>query len=202
MISEMKILISLIGLPGFTCAHPLCQPSTLSQQEVVCRASDTMAYEENEIVKKLEINGGLFLNLLCPQIFAGVPTAFYSFELFDYQIEHIDWDSYRFDDSFSVRSPCADYNSSGCDDVDTSLAVLNEDFKQPTLVIKPLQLLNLLAAEDVTIYEAADILRISVHTANKYIAKIKSEFGVLTLPAAVLYAAREGLISKPIDKIV
>jgi len=202
LISEMNILISLIGLPGFTCAQPLCQPPDLSQPAVVCSASDTMVCGENEIGRKLEINDNLFLNLLNIQVVAGVPTVFFTLELLDYQIEHIDYDSYCFDDSFSVRSPRADYNSSGRVDASSSLAALNGDAKELILVIKPLQLLNLLAEEDVTIYEAADILRISVHTANKYVAKIKSEFGVLTLPAAVLYAARQGLISKPVDKVI
>ena len=128
------------------------------------------------------------------------PTVFSSIELFEYQLEPSEYNTDLLDESFSVRSPGADYSSSDTNDLNSSLAVLNGDAIGSTFLIKPLQLLNLLAEEDVTLYEAADILRISVHTANKYVAKIKSDFGVLTLPAAVLYAVKEGLISKSADK--
>jgi DNA-binding CsgD family transcriptional regulator len=61
---------------------------------------------------------------------------------------------------------------------------------------KPLRLLNIVAQDDVTLSQAAEMLDISVDTANKQIAKIKSELGVSTLPSAVFYAANKGLIDK------
>lgn len=61
---------------------------------------------------------------------------------------------------------------------------------------KPLRLLNIIAQDDVTLNQAASILDISVDTANKHIAKIKSELGVSTLPSAVFYAANKGLIDR------
>ena len=202
LIPEIKILISLIVLPEITCVQPLCQLTVLSQQIVVGKPSSVMGYGGNEIVRKVEINDGHSINVLSLLAVTDRPAISFSSERFEYPIENIDYEAYRLDESFSIRSPGADYDSSNRNDIDLSPAGLNDDIKELTLLIKPLQLLNLLAKEDVTIYEAADILRISVHTANKYVAKIKSEFGVLTLPAAVLFAATEGLISKPADKII
>ena len=61
---------------------------------------------------------------------------------------------------------------------------------------KPLRLLNIVAQDDVTLSQAAEMLNISVDTANKQIAKIKSELGVSTLPSAVFHAANKGLIDR------
>ena len=61
---------------------------------------------------------------------------------------------------------------------------------------KPLRLLNIISQDDVTLSQAAEILDISVDTANKHIAKIKSELGVSTLPSAVFYATNKGLIDR------
>lgn len=70
----------------------------------------------------------------------------------------------------------------------------NED--ESSVGSKPLSLLNVIAQNDVTLSQAAEMLDISVDTANKKIAKIKSDLGVSTLPSAVLYAANKGLIDK------
>lgn len=61
---------------------------------------------------------------------------------------------------------------------------------------KPLRLLNIIAREGITLGQAAEVLDISVDTANKHIAKIKSELGVTTLPSAVFQAANKGLIDR------
>lgn len=61
---------------------------------------------------------------------------------------------------------------------------------------KPLNLLNIIARNDVTLSQAAEMLGISVDTANKKIAKIKSELGTSTLPSAVFHAANKGLIDR------
>lgn len=61
---------------------------------------------------------------------------------------------------------------------------------------KPLRLLNIIAREGITLSQAADVLDITVDTANKHIAKIKSELGVTTLPSAVFHAANKGLIDR------
>lgn len=61
---------------------------------------------------------------------------------------------------------------------------------------KPLRLLNIIALDNVTVSQAAEMLDISVDTANKYIAKIKLELGVSTLPSAVFYASNKGLIDR------
>ena len=130
------------------------------------------------------------------------PTIYSRVERFDYRVESPQYNTNLLDESLNVRSPRADYNSSDSNDLDSSLSPISDDIIESTVLVKTLQLLNFLAGEDVTLYEADDILSISVHTANKYVAKIKSKFGVLTLPAAVLYAAKEGLISKSSDKIL
>ena len=57
-------------------------------------------------------------------------------------------------------------------------------------------LLNIIAHNDVTLSQAARIMGMSVDTANKKIAKIKSDFGVSTLPSAVLYATNKDLIDR------
>ena len=61
---------------------------------------------------------------------------------------------------------------------------------------KPLRLLNIIARDGITLSQAADVLDITVDTANKHIAKIKSELGVTTLPSAVFHAANKGLIDR------
>lgn len=112
-------------------------------------------------------------------------------------LEEIASSSYLLKENFFVRQPDGDYDSSA-DDL-KALTSGSAASPEAVLLLKSLQLLNLLAGEDVTLYEAAEILRISIDTANKHIAKIKSNFGVLTLPAAILYAAEEGLIKKSTD---
>ena len=62
---------------------------------------------------------------------------------------------------------------------------------------KPIRLLNMIAQDDFTINQAARMLNMPVDTANKYIARVKSELGVSTLPSAVFYAASKGLIDRP-----
>lgn len=63
-----------------------------------------------------------------------------------------------------------------------------------TLTPKPLQLLNTLAKDNVTLKNAATQLGISLDTANKHIANIKNALGANTQAAAVYRAIKEGLI--------
>lgn len=60
---------------------------------------------------------------------------------------------------------------------------------------RPLMLLNTLAKDNVSLKEAADILCISIDTANKHIAAAKKALGANTQAAAVFRAVKEGLIS-------
>ena len=62
---------------------------------------------------------------------------------------------------------------------------------------KPIRLLNLIALDDLPVSQAAGMLNISVDTANKHIARVKSDLGVSTLPSAVFYAVSKGLIDNP-----
>lgn len=66
---------------------------------------------------------------------------------------------------------------------------------------KSVSLLRLLAEEDISLEEAASVLNISVDMANKYISIVKSIYGVDTLPAAVLQAAGEHLISPVLQRL-
>jgi DNA-binding CsgD family transcriptional regulator len=59
---------------------------------------------------------------------------------------------------------------------------------------KPLQLLNTLAKDNITLKNAASQLSISLDTANKHIANIKHALGANTQAAAVYRAVKEGLI--------
>ena len=61
---------------------------------------------------------------------------------------------------------------------------------------KPLRLISMIAIDDLTIGQAAERLCISVDTANKHIAKVKSELSLTTLPSAVFYATNKGLIDR------
>lgn len=59
---------------------------------------------------------------------------------------------------------------------------------------KPLELLNTLAKDNITLKNAANQLGISLDTANKHIANIKHALGANTQAAAVYRAIKEGLI--------
>lgn len=63
-----------------------------------------------------------------------------------------------------------------------------------TITPKPLQLLNTLAKDNITLKSAATQLGISLDTANKHIANIKHALGANTQAAAVYRAIKEGLI--------
>jgi len=211
LIPKIKILVNLIILPGISSSQPLFDLTVLSTQEAFRTASYGMHCVRADISNTPKLGQGLLprhflveglvIEGLCQSTIDYIPTSFTKLEPFEYQIEDVEHNSYLLDDSFAIRSPGADYNSSGLNDIDSSLSVLSNTSIDPTFLAKPLQLLILLAGEDLTLYEAADTLRISVHTANKYVAKIKLEFGVLTLPAAVLYAAKEGYIPMSSKKL-
>lgn len=59
---------------------------------------------------------------------------------------------------------------------------------------RPMQLLNVLAKDDMGLKQAADKLCISVDTANKHIASAKKALGVRTQTAAVYCAIKAGFI--------
>ena len=61
---------------------------------------------------------------------------------------------------------------------------------------KPLRLLTLLAKEDVTLQEAADIMGITRSTANAHVAAIKEALSTKTLWGSVFKASQLGLIEK------
>ncbi len=60
---------------------------------------------------------------------------------------------------------------------------------------RPLQLLELLATQNMTLYEAASHLNISVSTANQHVAAAKRALNARTTTAAVVEAVRRGLIA-------
>lgn len=59
---------------------------------------------------------------------------------------------------------------------------------------RPLQLLETLAQKDLTLNEAAEVLNISISTANQHIAAAKKSLNAHTTHGLVLAAQREGLI--------
>ena len=59
---------------------------------------------------------------------------------------------------------------------------------------RPLQLLTVMAKDDLTLNEAANRLCISIHTANQHIAAARKAFGAHTTTGAVCKAANAGLI--------
>lgn len=70
----------------------------------------------------------------------------------------------------------------------------SKESSQITVTPKPLQLLNTLAKDNITLKIAASQLGISLDTANKHIANIKHALGANTQAAAVYRAIKEGLI--------
>lgn len=70
-----------------------------------------------------------------------------------------------------------------------------ETAPKPRIPPKPLMLLNILAKNNLTLSEAAKLMAISIHTANKHAATFKKLTGANTLAAAVYIAMLEGLIN-------
>jgi DNA-binding NarL/FixJ family response regulator len=70
----------------------------------------------------------------------------------------------------------------------------SKENSQITVTPKPLQLLNTLAKDNITLKNAASQLSISLDTANKHIANIKRALGANTQAAAVYRAIKEELI--------
>jgi DNA-binding CsgD family transcriptional regulator len=59
---------------------------------------------------------------------------------------------------------------------------------------RALQLLAVMAEDDLTLTEAADQLCISIHTANQHVAAARRAFGAATTTGAVYAAMQHGLI--------
>ena len=59
---------------------------------------------------------------------------------------------------------------------------------------KPLNLLNILAQNDLTLTQTADKLSISIHTADKHISAVKRALGASTIHGAIYKAIKAGLI--------
>ncbi|RMB02819.1 helix-turn-helix transcriptional regulator [Eilatimonas milleporae] len=77
--------------------------------------------------------------------------------------------------------------------------------ESPTIAItpRPLQILTIMAQEDMSLQETADHLGRSVHTLNQQVAAARKAFGVDTTHGAIYQAIREGLIDcekKPSQK--
>ena len=173
------------------------------QQGDVYNCSYSLRYTSKSLRPKSNVDRSLLASVryLCAQLLnIGLIEA-------GLALEDIANSHYLLKEDIFVREPGKDYGNS--DSEIKSSCIKGADLKALTagstvspeaaLLLKSLQLLNLLAGEDVTLYQAAEILRISIDTANKHVAKIKSNFGVVTLPAAILYAAEEGLIKRSID---
>lgn len=115
--------------------------------------------------------------------------------------------SYDFQQKVEKATPVLRQLSDAIDYVGTrkfASSFLSEE-ESPTIAItpRPLQILTIMAQEDMSLQETADHLGRSVHTLNQQVAAARKAFGVDTTHGAIYQAIREGLIDcekKPSQK--
>jgi DNA-binding CsgD family transcriptional regulator len=190
---ELKTILTLIILPGYSCFQSASQFAAIPYQGTISNCSYIVSCGLDRLASKPNIDTKQLI------LIRSLPPTLGNSDPYPGKVEQGLINGFMLEDRLSVRSESADYDVKDDKKIHTDTENVSSKAIDSVLALKPLKLLNLLAGEDVTLYEAADILKISVDTANKYVAKIKSEFGVLTLPAAVLYATERGLIKNPID---